>query len=188
MGNISETNHVKLFCGILFSDESQLRYIVKNLEDKYGKIDFTSNDMPFIYTDYYKKEMGDNLIRKFVSFKNLIEPCRLSLIKQYTNMLEKQTCKQNMRTINIDPGYLDMAKVVLASTKDYTHRLYLGNGIYGEVTLHYKNCSYAFWPWTYPDYKTKEYLVFFEKVREKYKKVLSSQEKDQHENRIYQFR
>jgi hypothetical protein len=87
-----------------------------------------------------------------------------------TNALEAKLSKEGKRTVNIDPGYIDMAKLVLFSTKDYTHRLYLNKGIFAEVTLYYKDDTFNPWPWTYPDYKSSEYIAIFNHIRGLYKK------------------
>ena len=76
------------------------------------------------------------------------------------------------RPANLDPGYIEQAKVVLASTKNFYHRIYLGGGIFGEVTMHFKNNTYQFFPWTYPDYKSKDYQDFFLRVRQIFRSQL----------------
>jgi hypothetical protein len=169
MGKISIVNPVNYFCGVIYRDESVLNEIILQLEKKLGNVDITTDPIPFIFTDYYKKEMGENLLRKFISFKNLKDPGDLSDIKICTNNIEDKHSINGSRVINLDPGYVDFSKVVLASTKDYTHRLYIGKGIYAEITMFYKDKKFNFLAWTYPDYQTKEYLDFFYKVRENIK-------------------
>jgi hypothetical protein len=131
-----------------------------------------SGVIAFDYTDYYFPEMGKPLWRKFISFTKLIPPDDIAEIKSYTNRLEKKFSqkKKNLlcRKINLDPGYINAAKLVLATTKDYSHRIYLKKGIYAEVTLSYFNKKFNPWPWTYPDYQSKEYQGFFAKVRSVY--------------------
>jgi len=112
--------------------------------------------------------MGKNLSRKFISFKHLIDPERLVSIKLFTNKLEEKFLwpGSSRRKINIDPGYLTLSKLILATTKDFSHRIYLGSGIYAEVTLRYlKNKGFQPWEWTYPDYRSKEYLEIFNQLR-----------------------
>ncbi len=145
------------------------------LQNKFGKIDKESSLWKFDFTSYYEKEMGTNLWRKFISFANTIEPQSLKEIKLWTNLLEaeySQMYAPPVRPINLDPGYLSLSKVVLATTKDYTHRLYLGNGIYGEVTLHYHHGAFCPYEWTYPDYRTSEYIQFFQELRKIYQQQL----------------
>ena len=89
------------------------------------------------------------------------------------NKIEAKNSFSGKRVINIDPGYLDLSKLVLFSTKDYTHRIHVGSGIFAEVTLFYKDKNFTAWPWTYPDYKTKDYLSIFNTMRDIYKKDIT---------------
>lgn len=169
MGKINKPHLAKLVTGLISSDTTLLDKVCEQLISKFGEIDLASNSMNFTHTDYYKEEMGENLKKKFISFKNLIEIEKLADIKIYTNDIEKEyTDSKASRKINIDPGYIDLAKLVLASTKDFTHRIYIGKGIYAEVTLRYMHGTYKPWEWTYPDYQKKEYIAFFEKIRKIY--------------------
>ncbi len=135
----------------------------------FGPVDFESPVLDFIQTDYYKKEMGDGLKRQFLSFKRTMALDGLSVVKLKTGRLEKRLSLGGKRTVNIDPGYLDLAKLILFSTKDYSHRIYLGKGIFAEATLFYKDKSFNPWPWTYPDYRTPAYIEIFNGIREIYK-------------------
>ena len=156
---------VKLIIGFIFKKEDILNEAGVFLEKRFGKIDFQSQILPFTHTDYYAKEFGKDLKRRFISFKDLILPEDLPKIKIATNRIEqKLSCRQS-RLINIDPGYVDLVKLVLASTKDYKHRIYLSEGIYAEVTLFYQAKTFRPWEWTYPDYKTDEYVAIFNQVR-----------------------
>lgn len=138
------------------------------MERRFGKIDFESPALPFIHTAYYEKEFGKNLKRKFIAFQKLILPHNLHKIKIITNKIEKKMAKGISRVINIDPGYLDLSKLILASTKDYKHRIYLTKGIYAEVTFFYQDKTFRPWEWTYPDYKTSEYIEIFNRIRQIY--------------------
>lgn len=166
MGTIKKERPVKLIVGFIFGQESPLNKAKTYLERRFGRIDFESQAIPFTHTDYYENEFGKNLKRRFVSFKKLISPTDLAKIKIITNRIEKRLSRGTHRLINIDPGYLDLAKLILASTKDYKHRLYLGEGIWAEVTLFYQNKTFKPWEWTYPDYKTAEYIAIFNQIRE----------------------
>lgn len=142
------------------------------LTSKFGPADLESDIFNFNFSDYYEKEMGPGLVRKFFSFVRLISPEDLAGIKLKTNEIEENfACRREakvIRPINLDPGYLTSAKVVLATAKDYSHRIYLKEGIYAEATLRYFQGTYQPWPWTYPDYKTPEYLSFFHRLRKIY--------------------
>jgi hypothetical protein len=133
----------------------------------------------FDSTDYYELEMGEGLRRQFVSFEKLIDPGELAQQKLLSNELERGICYEcglppDQRRVNLDPGYLSLSKLVLATTKDYSHRLYLRDGIYAESTLHYEDGRWMGWPWTYPDYAGGQYHEFFGQVRELYKAKLNA--------------
>ena len=98
----------------------------------------------------------------------MIQIAQLSKIKVFTNRVENKLSLNSRRQINIDPGYLDMAKLVLASTKDYKHRIYLDRGIYAEITLFYRDKTFQPWEWTYPDYRTSDYIRIFNQIRQVY--------------------
>lgn len=148
------------------------------LKAAYGEIDAESEVYPFDYTDYYREEMGYGLQKLFISFKSLIPMDSLPQVKLFTNRLEEELgCREGdrlYRRVNIDPGYLTGAKLVLASTKDYAHRIYLGQGIFAEVTLHYRKGGFEHLDWTYPDYRTELAKRFFKRVRERYLQQLRS--------------
>ena len=163
---------VKLFIGLISAKEKFFEIILHSLEKKFGPSDLISPLIDFTYTKYYEREFGPDLKRQFLSFKKPISERNLSSIKLYTNTLERKHSKENKRLINIDPGVLYLGKIILFSTKDYNHRIYLGSGIYAEVTLKFEKNSYAPWPWTYPDYGTKDYIRFFNNVRALYSKQL----------------
>jgi hypothetical protein len=158
----------KLITGFIFKEENIFNKTKDILKRHFGVIDFESQALVFTHTDYYEKEFGKNLKRKFISFKDLALPQNLPQIKIYTNKLEKRLSINGLRLINIDPGYLDLSKLVLASTKDYKHRIYLDKGIYAEVTLFYQNKSFRPWDWTYPDYKTQAQITIFNQIRQIY--------------------
>ncbi len=176
MGKIKGHPPVKLIVGMITSDEKLFNIAESMLSDKFGSIDFYSEILAFDYTDYYKPEMGENLKRKFISFEKFIHPENLAEIKILTNELEKNFLIENSekRRINIDPGYLTAAKLVLASTKDHIHRIYLGRGIYAEITLQMQGKSFHPWQWTYPDYRSEEYIRIFNSIRQIYMKQLRS--------------
>ncbi len=178
MADISSSKPVKLFVGILSSDNTLLEEVEYLLAKRLGKVDIKSEIFPFDFTDYYKKEMGTNISRQFLCFKELINPEELSDIKVWTNELENEIkCNRKSdvaRPINLDPGYLTHCNLIIASAKDYYHRIHLQNGIYAEVTLFYQHEVFKNLPWTYPDFQTEEYKNFFLKVRTLYAKDISN--------------
>ena len=168
---------VKFICGFIYSSEENYLETHKILERKFGKIDFESARFDFSFTHYYEKEMGSLLYRRFVSFEKLKDPSSFVQIKLFCIKLEKKFSKDNKRTINIDPGYLNDAKLVLTTTKDYSHRIYVGKGIFEEVTSYYKDSNFQDFATTYPDYKTPQYKEIFISIREKYRQQLKDNAK-----------
>jgi len=176
MGKPEKPDPVKLFVGVMTGYPETIFDIKNELESRFGRVDGDSQLFPFDYTDYYGDEMGDRLKKKFFAFQSLVSPKELVEIKLQTNELEKELAgkleTEVARPVNIDPGYVGLSKMVLATTKNYSHRLYLGKGIYAEVTLKYEDGRYKPLPWTYPDYRSEEYMEFFDSIREKYSRQL----------------
>ena len=172
MLSLKRPDKVKLICAFIYSQKEIYEETLKILRKKIGIIDLESSAIKFNFTDYYKKEMGDNLLRNFISFEKLIKPDALVNIKLYTVKIEKKFAEKRKRRINIDPGYINEAKLSLTTTKDFCHRLYIGRKIYAEITLYYANKQFKNLPWTFPDYRTPEYKEIFTKIRDKYKKQL----------------
>lgn len=142
---------------------------VFDLRLSFGEVDFISKRFAFDFTEYYAQEMGGNLFRHFLTFERLIPMSLLPDIKQRTNHLEEKYSSSNgSRQINIDPGYLCFEHVILATTKGYTHRPYLKEGIYADLTLIYRNKTYQPLGWTYPDYRQEEVIRLFNQFRKKY--------------------
>ncbi len=174
MGKIKDIMPVKLFCGFIYGGGNDFEKAKEACAEAFGKGDYESPATPFTHTDYYEKEFGKNLLRRFLSFEKLVFPDALADIKHQTNAVERELSKNGKRRVNIDPGYLTLSKVVLATTKDYMHRIYIGHGMYAEVTLYFKDNMFQGFPWTYPDYKTPEYVEIFNKIREIYKKQVNA--------------
>ncbi len=168
MGKATKPENVKLIIGFIFKEEPVLDRACGILEKLFGKIDFQSPILPFTYTSFYEKELGSPLRRRFISFKRLVSPQDLPKIKTITNTTEIKLSENSNRRINIDPGYVTEAKLVLATTKDYNHRIYLNRGIFAEITLFFQDKTFQSWQWTYPDYRTKEYIAVFNQIREIY--------------------
>lgn len=173
MGEIKPPDKVKPIMGILYRDRSVLQQAVEKIESSFSPIDFRGDDFPFVETEYYNEEMGAGLIRTFLSLRQLIYPDELPHYKQLTNLWEEQLAVEGRRTINLDPGYIGTANLVLASTKNFAHRVYLAKGIYAEVTMQYMHGDFTKLPWTYPDYWNHK-DVFLE-IRKKYRQQLKEE-------------
>jgi hypothetical protein len=168
MGTPRFTEKCLLFVGALFSAEDYYLEAFRALQKTFGEVIMETPPVKWDFSEHYKDEMGEPLIRRFLFFRNLIEPDELSKIKLITNDLEIKLSTAGKRNINLDPGYLTLAKIVLASTKDYSHRVYLKEGIFAEVTLIFSKTEGKFIPTmhTYNDYKDERYLRFFLLARE----------------------
>ncbi|MBN1489111.1 MAG: DUF4416 family protein [Phycisphaerae bacterium] len=178
MGAIRPPRKAKLICGLFSNDVDLLRRARQLLARRLGEIDTESELWPFDTTDYYEPEMGPDLQRMFVSFASLIDPGQLAHIKHETNDLEAAICHDmgappEFRLVNLDPGYITLSKLVLATTKDYSHRIYIGQGMYAESTLHWQSGAWQAWPWTYPDFAGERYHGFLTQVRERLREQLS---------------
>jgi hypothetical protein len=159
---------VKLIASVFSSDETIINKTISDLSGIFGSTDYTSELMPFLYTDYYDKEMGAQLKRRFVSFEDFIRPESLPDVKLRTNDLELKNESKNRRIVNIDPGYVSHAHLILATGKGFTHRPYLRDGIYADLTLMFRNKEFHPLPWTYPDYADEKTRGIFRRIREKY--------------------
>ncbi len=170
MGQIKSAPHGHLFIAIMSKNAELQAAALEKLTECFGEIMgqgplFAVND----FTDYYEPEFGSNLQKQFIIFRNPIGLENAHRIKVWTNELEadfaEQSTGQIRRRINLDPGYLEPSKLVLFSTKNFSHRVYCGDGIFGEVTLIYEHGKYKILPWTYPDYYWAESLKFLMAMR-----------------------
>ncbi len=168
MSHPSPPPPAKLVIGVFLKEKEMLPVVVTELCRQFGALDMVSPWFRFDYTDYYKAEMGGPLSRRLLVFRHLIDQERLVAIKHSTNKLETRYAAQGRRCINIDPGYLLLERFVLATGKNYTHRIHIGQGIYADLTLMYQKGEYQPLPWTYPDYAADEMRAFLAIARRKY--------------------
>ncbi len=155
---------VKLICGMISAQGPVFKAAEESLIERYGAIDLASPLFDFDLTDYYEKQMGSRLKRKFVSFATLIDPQRLSEIKLETNALEEDIGKasgEGLRVVNLDPGYLTASALIMATAKDFSHRIPLSQGIYGHLEFLFSKQGIRTLEWTYPDFKREGYEKFF---------------------------
>ena len=179
MWDLKTPNPVKLIIGILAADQYCLQSATESLTSEFGRADLLSDIWPFDQTDYYKDQTGDSILRQFISIEKLIDPAELPKIKHVTNKLERKLARQLTldlpRPINLDPGVIEPSKLILATTKNYSHRIYIGKKMYAEVTLVFDKGSWCPLPYTYPDYRQDCYHDFFDKVRTRLLEQLKSQ-------------
>ena len=164
-----EPDPAKLVISCIMNDKKLAESLFDYLEKAFGTLDMISRWLDFAYTDYYRKEMGAPLYRKIFVFKNLIQQADLAEIKEKSNEIEETFSIGIKRNINIDPGYLLSSRFILATGKDYSHRIYIGRKIYADLTLMYSKArGFTTLPWTYPDYASESMISFIFKVRDKY--------------------
>jgi hypothetical protein len=176
MGQINTPLPVKLIAGILTSVPEILPEAEGLLIEAFGPIDTRSELFPFDWTHYYDAKMGSPIYRCFISFAGLIEAPAIAEAKIKTNEIESLFLAKYpaiLRPINLDPGYLEQSKIVLASTKNFFHRILISKGIFAEVTLHFQDGRWCAFPWTFPDYKSEQYHLFFTSLRNYYRQQLS---------------
>lgn len=168
MGDITPFQPLKLFIGILFSEEELQPLIINELTTAFGQISLSSDVFPYTHSSYYTNEMGSTLKKMFVVIDHVIDPNILASIKIKTNEIEDKFQINSQRRVNLDPGVLSLHNILLLSTKNFYHRIPLQNGIYAELTLTYSGNRYHTLPWTYPDFKFSTYQNFFLAVRKEY--------------------
>ncbi len=167
----------KLIVALISSDLSLMSAIEQELSKKFGEWELVSELFSFSdFTGYYTPEMGEHLQKKFMSVSEMIRLEDLPDIKHFTNDAEQRHSMDSKRRINIDPGYVTHAQMVLATTKDYSHRIYLGKGIHAELTYICKKKEFCPLEWTYPDYRERNAIEFFEKVRHIYLQQMRSKQ------------
>ncbi len=153
-----------------------LEPLFTELVRRFGAIDFASEIMDFAWTDYYDEEMGGGLGRLILSFERLVDPSELASIKLWTNELEGRFALRGRRSLNLDPGLLSLGGLVLATTKNRSHRIALSDGIYAELTLMYKDGAYRGLPWTYSDWRSEAYAPILAELRARLKEALRAKQ------------
>ena len=166
----------KLVISVFMKEKGLLPEVFPRLEAVAGSLDMMSKWLDFDFTDYYYREMGQPLYRKILAFRPLIDQEALAGIKQATNAVEQAFLHKGNRQINIDPGYLLPSRFILATGKDYSHRIYIGQQIYADLTLMVTKQGFKTLEWTYPDYASSQVVDFLTRVREKYLMDLKGRE------------
>ena len=181
MSQPSTPKPVKLIVSLISQKEKLITEASTELSQFYGKIDFMSACIPFTMTEYYQAEMGEGLMRRLITFADLLDPERFPEVKRYTDKLEaRYTTSEGNRTINLDPGYMTLYQFILATNKRFAHRIYLRDGVYADLTLIYKNKSFQSLAWTYPDYGSIQIIELLNRIRERYQKQLQEPEFNHH--------
>ena len=170
MGIAQEFEKEKLIIGIIYSDKALLDSALKSLIGKFGEIEDESPEFSFSeeFSHYYDEELGGEGLRRIYSFKQLIAPEQQAQIKTFTNELEAKLSDAGNRRVNIDPGFINHGRLLLATTKPTGFRIPLSNGIYTELTLYWARGEWQKLPWTYRDYQSERVQNFITKVRRRY--------------------
>lgn len=167
-----EPQPVKYFIGALYSDEALLKQAMTHCENRIGLIDLRSDAFPFDMTTYYEREMGGNIYRIIFSFEALQSPGELAGLKILCNEIEEDLSANNSRKVNLDIGYMDFHKLVLASAKYNGQKIYLDQGIYADTTLIFESGKFKALENTFPDFKSGRYDPILLNIRNKYKAQL----------------
>ncbi len=167
MGAIKQPKDSLLFFGIMYSDERLAKKALAILIERYGEVAEESDEFDFYFTKFYQDEFGDGLKKRFVLFGKPIARGELSEMKVFGNEVEGTFAKDGKRMINLDPGYVTEHNVVLASCKEFPHRVYIGNGIYAEVEMMFKKDGVEYPAYAYSDYKTELAKKFFLDARKR---------------------
>ncbi len=164
------------FCAIFSRDAESRRWAAERLTERWGEIERSTVEIPFDAGGYYEREMGTDLVKRWVAFRRIALPDELADWKLETNQLEREFAETfegpEPRPLNLDPGYVTQAKLVLATTKDRDHRIYLRDGIFAEVTLSFTGGRWVNHRWTYPDYQTGTAHTFAADGREQLRQHL----------------
>lgn len=172
MSTLSKSEDVKLISSLFSPEKDLLERVSGELEESFGPIEWRSPTLFFDRTRYYEREMGWPLHRCFISLRNLISPEDLVKIKLRTNGIEDKYRLGERRRVNVDPGYVSLERLVLATGKNYTHRIYLSRGIFADLTLVFHRGSFRALEWTYRDYADPEIIAYFNTIRDRYKRQL----------------
>ncbi|NOZ85779.1 MAG: DUF4416 family protein [Deltaproteobacteria bacterium] len=172
MGVIGKARPALRICSIMFGNKKSLAEGLEGLEDLVGPCNPLGPELPFDFTGYYEPEFGCNLKRMFFILPGLAEPDKLIDLKLATNRIEERLSLDGRRTVNIDPGNLELNRFSLATTKDAPHRLFLARGIYAELTLIFESGGFKPLPWTYPDYASEQVRSLLLVARKAYLELL----------------
>ncbi len=172
MGKVNLPPPVQFFVSIIFNDSGILSEAETRLGQLIGPVGERTQAFPFSQSDYYRPEMGEGLRRYFLLFEPLMERELLAEVKLGTNGIERSFLRDGRRSVNLDPGYLALEHVVLGTTKGFSHRIYLGKGIFADLTLLYESGSYRGLKWSYPDYASDQLIALLNGWRKRYKGLL----------------
>ncbi|MFO1350486.1 MAG: DUF4416 family protein [Gammaproteobacteria bacterium] len=164
---------MKWFAAVLYRDGALLEEVLARLAHALSAIDYHGPSYPFAETHYYAAEMGAGLNRVLIGFAGSGEAERLVAIKHLATAIEQEFAENGARRVNIDPGYVDLFKVVLASGKARGNKLYMGQGVWSDIALYYQGGTFHPLPWSFPDFKSGRYTADLLALRRLYKQALA---------------
>ena len=170
MGAIYDFEEEKLIIGVIYHEPEILERAMARLTEEFGPIDAVSEEFSFSeeFSTYYDEEIGGEGMRRIYSFERTVDPSGQAQIKTFTNELEKELSVGDRRLINLDPGFINHGRLMLATTKETGFRVPLSDGIYTELTLFYARGEWHKFPWTYRDYQSERVQKFLTQVRKKH--------------------
>jgi hypothetical protein len=168
----SDITPVKLIAAVLYQSETELEKAYGMLEKCFSAIDFKGEYFPFVESDYYSPEMGSGLVRGIISFEQLVDPGTLTTAKIQARDLENELRKEGDRTVNIDIGFLDLFKVVLASFKSRSNKIYLSDGVWADWLMYFEGGDFKTFLWSFPDFKSGIYDPALKAIRNRLKAQL----------------
>ena len=161
----------KLLASVIYRDEERFAEARGLFAERIGAVERVSDRLPFDFTEYYAREMGAPLVRRFVVAADLVARDALAGVKDAAERIEDALAVGGRRTVNIDPGLLTEENFILATGKNYSHRVYLRDGVFADLTLVYERGAYRALPWTYPDYGSEPVRAFLAEVRSAYREA-----------------
>ncbi|MDG5814215.1 DUF4416 family protein [Chitinispirillales bacterium ANBcel5] len=157
MASVHQPDPVKYFVAVLYKQSTLFTRALEEIEKRWGEIDYQGDDHHFDVTDYYESEMGEPLQRRLVSLKELRNPKDIVEVKLQCNQIEFSLCIEGKRGVNLDAGYLDHNKTLLASAKEAGQKVYLDKGIYADLAGRYRGGRYRSFEWSFPDFRDGRY-------------------------------
>lgn len=169
MSIVLKQSKAVLIIASMYNNIQNYELSLKELEKEFGIINTISSEYIFSHSNYYNKEMGDDIKKRFLVFENMIERDYITQVKKITDSIEKKYANNDNRSVNLDPAILTLENFILATNKNFTHRIYLKDGVFADLTLIYKKKEgYSKLPWTYADYSSEYTIDFLNKIREKF--------------------
>ncbi len=165
-----KTYPVQPVLAVLFRDSTLLEPVRDKVDSHWGPMEYQSDPIPFNVTDYYRDEFGEDLKRSIWSFEEQMDASHLVRRKKEAESVEQRFARNGDRRVNLDPGYIDPAKLVLASGKENGQKIYLDKGVFADIILFYEKGEWKPMPWTFPDFRDGRYDEALTRIRTQWKR------------------